>query len=163
MDSEFVKYRISKTRWWQTGNYTLTQHGGDQHFKIQSPVFEFRKQMKLKDSQGNQILEISAVNTWHRQFNIIENGVAVGLVKAGTTLSKRRLEVSSQKYGNYVFNSEGWGKSFVVKSGDEEVAKVSHNVWSSNDFGIAIKTDYPVAFILASCSVLVFLRQSGSM
>ena len=75
----------------------------------------------------------------------------------------KQIEVYSNEIEDFRIEGNVWGNSFKFYTKDEEIAMLSYNMWSTGEFGIAIKDKYSVPIIISVVIALAYMKVSGQI
>lgn len=163
MEGEFVKYRINKKRWWHTGKFRFIDEDGKIVYKIERSVWQTKFNGKLLDQNDNLLMELVSTNMWNNEINILKDNQVIAFVSKKMGFTKERLHVVANQFPDLIVLSEKWGQAYKFYEEDEEVAMVSYKMWSSGEFGLALKKSNSQELIVALAAIIVIFKQSNAI
>jgi hypothetical protein len=160
---EIKKYIFRKTNWWAAANYNIFDESKSLIFTSSSPIWQFRKQIKVKSKRDDSITEIIPTNSWQTKYKIIEQDYMLAQIKRNHAFSKVFLTVHPLESDAFEVLVSAWGNTFRFMKDEEEFGIISFDIWKPGEFGMAIHNDhYEESLIIAVAILVAELKQRNA-
>jgi len=158
---EFDKFYIKKKSWWNTGNFEIYDEENALSYTVKSNPWGLKKQMELHSVHNEVIYQIISTSFSGSVYEIHENNRTMAHIEKPFSWSNPKFEIETLITEPFSAVGNVWGNEYKFKRGDKEFGIVSYKIWSSGDFGIAIKKGEPIPLLLCVIIIIAYLKQNG--
>lgn len=151
---DFVKYTLRK-KWYQSIKYKIYDQQEDLVYQI-VPDKWYKSNYKIIEGK-DQVVFVNPISILRGTFGIDVLGEAKAEIRFKLAL-KSYFELDIYNYGVIKVFSQKFGKRYIYKFEDEEVALISSLGAMQNKMGIAIRSDLDPLVILGSWVAIKRIR-----
>jgi len=94
-------------------------------------------------------------------YNLFENETLLATIDKPTNWKQSEFLIETKVSKPFKLVGDIWNGQYRFIRDEEEFGIVSHKVWSTGEFGIAVKKEEHVPLILSVVVVMALLRNSG--
>lgn len=161
MSAGFDKFRIKRSKWWNSGNFEICDSENQLAYNVRSSLWKIKKVMNLTSVHGINEYRIEASLSWANQFKVYENDQHIATIDRPFSFSKSEMTIETTISEPFQVKGNVWSNEYKFIREREEFAIVSSKIWSSGEFGIAVKEGECIPLILSIVVVIGFLIESG--
>ncbi|NNF20927.1 MAG: hypothetical protein HKN67_03220 [Saprospiraceae bacterium] len=159
---EFDKFYIKKKAWYSVGNFKIFNDEDQLQYTVESNPWAIKKKFFMKSVHNDVLYEIEAKNLFGTSYDLIEKERVIAHIESPLSFSGTMLKISTIVTEPFDVRGNVWRNEYKLVREEEEFAIVSYKMWSSGDFGIAIRHGEPIPLILSVVVILGHLKANGA-
>lgn len=156
---EFKKLELTK-KWYKLATYTVYDENGLTFCQVNSKSLLRRNFELVKDEKI--IGEISSTSIFKSAYSIDIFGVEAALLEWKLSFKERYL-LKLENGLNLDVISSNWGKKFVFKNSDEELAVISSKGGFKNNVGVVVREDLNPLIVIGSWIAIKVIKHKRSI
>ena len=130
-------------------------------YKVKRYTKIFTSETILKSVNTNIVYRIKKEGVFKLSYRLFENESLIAIIDKPTNWNKSEYLIETKVSKPFKLVGDIWGGQYRFIRNEEEFGIVSHKVWSSGEFGIAVKKGEHLPMVLSVVVLVALLRNSG--
>ena len=161
---KFSKFKISGKVWSFSYDYEIRDEHDMPVMITSGNKMSFTQKVEIKDADGMPLYHLK--QKWNKlrpTYTLMQDGEKIATITRKWTF-KPQIEVRTEDgISDYEITGNLWQNDYRFKSGGQEVAAVSRDIWKlAGVYGVAVAESEDVNFILAIVIAIELMRQAQS-
>jgi len=130
-------------------------------YKVKSYAKGFTTETEIKSVNTNVVCRIEKEGVVNIKYNLFENESIIAIIEKPTNWKQSEFTIETRISEPFKLIGDIWNGQYKFIRNEEEFGIVSHKIWSTGEFGIAVKEGEHAPLIISVTVLVALLRNSG--